>query len=159
MARDRRLPGLLARTSAKHGSPIGAAGFIVAAAIVTLLLNQFWTGLFALPGEPHYFSLFAWGSTFGGFALVVVYLLMSIGAIRTFGSADGKVRIIVCAVVGILITAGAIFGSFYKVTSPTIWAPWLALALLAAGFLSTFVLRPRQSASTQLADLSSKSSV
>jgi amino acid transporter len=159
MARDRRVPAVLARTSPRYGSPIGAGAFIVAAAIVTLLVNQFWKGLFALPGEPHYFSLFAWGSTFGGFALVVVYLLMSIGAIRTFGSADGKARIIVCAVVGILITAGAIFGSFYKVTSPTIWAPWLALALLVIGFLSTFVLRPRQSASTQLADLSSKSAV
>ena len=96
----------------------------------------------------------------------MVYLLMSIGAIRTFGSAEGKVRIMVCAVVGILIAAGAIFGSFYKVTSPTIWAPGLALALLVIGFLSTFVLRPRppaacrllrprQAASTQLADLSS----
>ena len=55
---------------------------------------------------------------------------------------------------GILITGGAIYGSFYKVTSPTIWAPWLALALLVVGFCSTFVLRPRAAASTQLADLS-----
>ena len=61
---------------------------------------------------------------------------------------------IVAAVIGILITGGAIFGSFYKVTSPTIGAPWFALALLVVGFASTFVLRARQSASTQLADLS-----
>jgi hypothetical protein len=39
------------------------------------------------------------------------------------------------------------------VTSPTIWAPWLALALLVVGFASTFVLRARRSASSQLADL------
>jgi amino acid transporter len=156
MARDRRVPAVLARTSAKHGSPIGAAVFIVAAAIVTLLVNQFWTGLFALPQTPHYFALFAWGSTFGGFALVVVYLLMSVGAIRTF---SGNVRVIASAVIGILITAGAIFGSFYKVTSPTIWAPWLALALLVAGLISTWILKPRQSASTQLSDLSTTSSV
>src|SRR5262249_13448206 len=51
------------------------------------------------------------------------------------------------------ITGGAIYGSFYKVTSPTIWAPWFALALLVVGFVSTFVLRPRPAASTQLADL------
>jgi hypothetical protein len=57
-------------------------------------------------------------------------------------------------VIGILITGGAIFGAFYKVTSPTIEAPWYALALLVIGFASTFVLRARDSASTQLADLS-----
>jgi hypothetical protein len=124
-----------------------------------LLINQFWTGLFALPGVPHYFALFAWGSTFGGFALVVVYLLMSVGALRSHASAPGRVRIILAAVIGILITAGAIFGSFYKVTSPTIWAPWLALALLVIGFASTWVMRSRRSAQTQLADLSTKSAL
>jgi hypothetical protein len=57
------------------------------------------------------------------------------------------------AVIGILITAAAIFGSFYKVTAPTIYAPWFALGLLVIGFASTWVLKARQSASTQLADL------
>jgi amino acid transporter len=154
MARDRRIPGVLARTSRRHGSPLGAAVFLTAAAVATLLVNQFWTGLFALPATPHYLALFVWGSTFGGFALVVVYLLMSVGALRNFGRADGKVRLVISAVIGILITAGAIFGSFYKVTSPTIWAPWFALALLVIGLVSTWMVRPRQAASTTLADLS-----
>ena len=153
MARDRRIPAALAITSKKHGSPLGAAAFIIAAAVVTLLVNQFWTSLFALPATPHYFALFAWGSTFGGFALVVVYLLMSVGSLRTFATSERRVSVIIAAVVGILITGGAIFGSFYKVTSPTIEAPWYALALLAVGFLSTYFLRARESASTQLADL------
>ena len=144
----------LARTSRRHGSPLGAAAFLIVAAIVTLLVNQFWTGLFALPKTPHFFALFVWGSTFGGFALVVVYLLMSVGALRNFGRSEGRVQLTIAAILGILITGGAIYGSFYKVTSPTILAPWLALALLVLGFLSTFVLRPRAAASTQLADLS-----
>jgi len=154
MGRDRRVPAALAVTSKRNGAPLGAAAFVVGASIVTLLINQFWTGLFALPATPHYFALFEWGSTFGGFALVVVYLLMSVGSLRSFATSSRRVSIIVSAVIGSLITAAAIFGSFYKVTSPTIWAPWLALALLAVGFASTFVLRARQSASTQLADLS-----
>jgi len=154
MGRDRRVPAALAVTSKRNGAPLGAAAFVVGAAIVTLLINQFWTGLFALPATPHYFALFAWGSTFGGFALVVVYLLMSVGSLRSFATSSRRVSIIVTAVIGIMVTAAAIFGSFYKVTSPTIWAPWLALALLAVGFLSTFVLRARRSASTQLSDLS-----
>jgi hypothetical protein len=49
---------------------------------------------------------------------------------------------VVSAVIGIVITGGAIFGSFYRVTSPTIVAPWLALALLVVGFASTFVRAP-----------------
>jgi amino acid transporter len=159
MARDRRIPAPLARVSQRHGSPIGATVFLVGAAVATLLVNQFWTGLFALPSTPHYFALFAWGATFGGFALIVVYLLMSVGALRTFRAAEGRARIIVSAVVGILITAAAIFGSFYKVTSPTIYAPWFALGLLVIGFASTWLLSARQAASTQLADLSAGDAV
>jgi hypothetical protein len=85
-----------------------------------------------------------------------VYLLMSVGALRSFSAAEGRGRIILSAVVGILITAAAIFGSFYKVTAPTIYAPWFALGLLVIGFASTFVLKGRQSASTQLADLTAE---
>jgi amino acid transporter len=154
MARDRRIPAALAVTSKRHGSPLGAGAFIIVAAIAVLLINQFWTSLFALPATPHYFALFAWGSTFGGFALVVVYLLMCVGSLRSFAAEPGRVSIIISAVVGIVITGGAIFGSFYKVTSPTIEAPYYALALLCIGFASTYVLRARESASTQLADLS-----
>jgi amino acid transporter len=154
MARDRRVPKVLATVSKRHGTPLGGTLFLVVAAVLTLLANQFWTGLFALPATPHYFALFAWGSTFGGFALVVVYLLMSVGALRNFGGvAAGRVRLILAAVIGIVITAGAIFGSFYKVTSPTIWAPWLAVALFLIGLASTWVLRGREAARTHLADL------
>src|SRR4029077_646414 len=154
MARDRRLPAALAITSRRNGAPLGAAAFVVGAAIVTPLINQFWTGLFALPATPHYFAMFAWGSTFGGFALVVVYLLMSAGSLRSFAQHGSRVSVIVSAIIGILITAGAIFGSFYKVTSPTVLAPWFALGLLVVGFLSTFVFRARRPASRQLAALS-----
>ena len=159
MARDRRIPAQLAIVSRRHSSPLGATVFIIGAAIVTLLVDLFWTGLFALPATPHYFALFAWGSTFGGFALVVVYLLMSVGSLRTFATSERRVSLTVSAVVGILITAGAIFGSFYKVTSPTILAPWLALALLVMGFASTWVLRARRSASTELTGLSAETTV
>src|SRR5579859_3305246 len=117
MARDRRIPGVLAVTSRRHDSPLGATAFLVGASLVTLALDLWWKGLFALPATPHYFALFAWGSTFGGFALVVVYLLMAIGSLRSYGTAPGRFWLLVSAVLAIVITAGAIFGSFYKVTS------------------------------------------
>ncbi len=159
MARDRRIPAQLAIVSKRHGSPFGATVFLVGAAVATVLVNQLWTGLFALPQTPHYFALFAWGSTFGGFALVVVYLLMSVGSLRSFAGSKRRVSVIISAVLGILITGGAIYGSFYKVTSPTILAPWFALALFAIGLASTWVMRSREAASTQLADLSAGSAV
>ena len=157
MARDRRIPAPLAIVSRRHGSPLGATIFVIGTAVVTLLVNQFWTGLFALPQTPHYFALFAWGSTFGGFALVVVYLLMSVGSLRSFAQSERRVSLIVSAIIGILITGGAIYASFFKVTKPTIYAPWLAIVLFVVGLASTWVLRARESASTHLADLSTES--
>ncbi len=69
---------------------------------------------------------------------------------------ERRVSLAVSAVIGIVITGGAVFGSFYKVTSPAILAPWFALGPLVLGFVSTFVLRARRSASSELTDLSAK---
>jgi hypothetical protein len=80
--------------------------------------------------------------------LVVVYLLMAIGSLRSFAHTP-RLWLVLSAVLAILITAGAIFGSFYKVSSPTVLAPWFALAVLVIGFASTWVTRPRRSAGSQ----------
>jgi len=63
----------------------------------------------------------------------------------------------VAAVIGIVITAGAIFASFYKVQAPTIYAPWGAVGLFVVGLVIAFVLPGRQAASRELADLGSRS--
>jgi len=154
MARDRRIPAPLATVSSRYQTPIGGIVFLMASILLMICLNQFWTGLFALPNTPHYFALFAWDSTFGGFALVIVYLLMAVGSL--FGlSREAGVRVIVAAIVGIALTAGAIFGSFYKVTSPTILAPWVAIGWLVVGIVVTLLVRGREPASRALAELSS----
>ena len=157
MARDRRLPTSLARVSKRHGSPLGAAILITGLSVITLLINQYWPGLFALPKTPHYFAMFAWGSTFGGFALIVVYLLMSVGAFRNVAGSPGRIGVRVSAIIGILVTGGAIFGSFYKVTNPTILAPWFAVVLFAIGLAATGLFPGRAAASTRLADLTAGS--
>jgi amino acid transporter len=61
MARDRRIPGVLATTSKRYDSPVGATIFLVGASLLTLAADVWWKGLFALPATPHYFALFAWG--------------------------------------------------------------------------------------------------
>jgi amino acid transporter len=154
MARDRRLPRSLALVSKRHGTPVGATVLITGLSVLVLLVNQYWTSLFALPQTPHYFAMFAWGSTFGGFALIVVYLLMSVGALRNAARNPDRTRIRIAAAVGILVTGGAIFGSFYKVTNPTILAPWFAVVLFGVGLAATGLFPGRPAASLRLAGLS-----
>jgi amino acid transporter len=155
MARDRRLPAMAAGVSAKHGTPTGAIAFLMVVQVILIAASQWWNGLFALEGLPHYFSLFVWCSTFGGFALLVVYFLMSIGALRGLAGDPEKGKLVIAAILGLLITGAAIFGSFYKVPSPTILAPWYAVLWLVVGIVAALLVKGRAPASGVLADLSS----
>jgi amino acid transporter len=155
MARDRRLPAMAASVSKRYGTPSGAILLLMAIQALLILASEAWDELFALEGLPHYFSLFVWCSTFGAFALIVVYFLLSIGGLFGFRDPEGRGGVIVASLVGIAITAAAIFGSFYKVPSPTILAPWYALIWGAIGFVYMLLVKGREPASDALADLRS----
>jgi len=155
MARDRRFPGVFASVSKRYGTPSGAIFLLMFIQALLILASEGWDDLFALEGLPHYFSLFVWCSTFGAFALIVVYFLLSIGGLFGFRDPGGRGGVIVASLVGIAITAAAIFGSFYKVPSPTILAPWYALIWGAIGFVYMLLVKGRESASDALADLRS----
>jgi amino acid transporter len=152
MARDRRLPGALATVSKRFGTPTGAIVLLMLMQVLFIYLAE-WTDVFALEGLPHYFALFAWASTFGGFALLVVYLAMSIGAIITLGNQEKPVGVAIAAIVGIVLTGAAIWGSFYKVPEPTIWAPRYALIWLVIGMIYMILVKGREPASQVLGDL------
>jgi amino acid transporter len=87
LSRDGWLPSAVARISARRGTPLTAGVVVVAAHLVVLVLTAAWGGLLAQNGLPHYVAMFSWGSTFGGFALAVIYLLIPAdvgrGAART----------------------------------------------------------------------------
>jgi amino acid transporter len=155
MARDRRLPAMAASVSPRYGTPVGAIVLLMVVQALLIAASEWWDALFALEGLPHYFSLFAWCATFGGFALIVVYFLMSIGAFKGLADDPAKGKLIVAAILGIVITGAAIFGSFYKVPSPTILAPWYAVIWFALGLVVMFAVKGREPASTALADLRS----
>jgi amino acid transporter len=155
MARDRRLPSSLASVSARYETPVGAIVFVTIVLVAFIAVNEFWDALFALPQIPHYFAIFSWAATFGGFALVVVYLLMSLGALRSLADADNRVGVVIAAVIGILITGGAIFGSIYQVPSPTKLAPYYAVAWFVVGIVVTLVVKGREPARRALDDLHS----
>jgi amino acid transporter len=139
MARDRRLPRTFAKISSK-GTPVGASNVVmlVYAVIITLTVT---TSIFAIPNLPHYVAIFSWFSTYGAFAIVIIYLLISVGALRGLKDRGKPVALYLASLVGILVTAGAIFGSIYKVTRPTIEAPYAALVILVIGLVAAFVMR------------------
>jgi len=148
MARDGRLPKPLAQIS-RRGTPIGASAFVVVAYLATILVTHLWTGLVALPQTPHYVAIFSWGSTFGSFALAVIYLLMAVGAIASLrGEGVSVAKVVVAGVVGIAVTGAAIFGTVYKVSSPTIYAPWVAGGVFAIGLVLAF-LKPERAQTTE----------
>jgi amino acid transporter len=160
MGRDRRLPAPLATVSGRHGTPVGAIALLMVVQAVLIAATELWDGLFALPDTPHYFAVFAWCATFGGFALLVVYLLMSIGALRGLADHPNVVGLYVAVALGVAITIAGIYGSFYKVTSPFLLAPWFALIWFAIGLVIMFtVVKGRAPASETLADLRSDGGV
>lgn len=132
MARDRWLPVSLARRSPKRGTPVVATVALGVIYFAWVLISHVAARPFRLPGAPDYFSLYLWMSTCGIFSLIIVYLLMSIGAPRGLRHLDRPAAVLVASGVGTLLTVGAIFGSIYKVPSPTVWA---AYSVLIAGVL------------------------
>lgn len=151
LARDNRLPSPLARISVRRGTPLAAAAVVLVAHLVVIILTAGWSGLLAQAGLPHYVAMFSWGSTFGGFALAVIYLLMAVGALRGLRDHQRLWAVYLAGIVGIAVTGAAIFGSFYHVTAPVIYAPYAALAILALGFVLAFNHR-EDNASSGIAD-------
>jgi amino acid transporter len=152
LARDRRLPAGFATVS-PFGTPTGAIVLLIAVQVVFIILAEANDTLLALPGLAHYFSVFAWGATFGSIALAIVYLVLSIGALVGLTDSQGRVGVVVASLVGIVVMAAAIFGSFYKVPSPTVLAPIYALTWGVLGLLYMLVVKGRAPASEALSDL------
>lgn len=142
MARDHRLPTPLATVS-QRGTPLVAGSVVLAVYIVMVVLTQTWTGLFAQHGLPHYVAMFSWASTFGGFALGVIYLLMCIGALRGLADHPKRWAVYLACTVGILVSGAALFGSVYKVAAPIIWAPYACIGVFIIGFALTAVFPGR----------------
>jgi amino acid transporter len=156
LARDRRLPAPLASVAKRYGTPVGAILLLMAVQAVFIVASEGSDTLLSLsPETPHYFSLFAWAATFGGFALLVVYLAMSVGAIRGLADTTNTLGLWIAVILGVVMTAAGIYGSFYKVTSPTLLAPWAALLWGLLGLIVMFAVKGREPASQVIGDLRS----
>ena len=153
LARDRRIPGALAKVSVSRGTPVGAIAFVSLWSLAMVLLTEWRPSTFALPLYPAYFAIFAWLSSFGGFALVVVYAALSAGAFRGLADHESMVKVVLAAIVGLAISGLAVFGGIYKVPSPTKLVVWYAAGWLLLGIIVTALVRGRDPAATVLPDL------
>jgi len=153
LARDRRLPGGLAKVSGR-GTPVGAITTVSVVSLIMVFLAQTQDDLFALPTrQPHYFEMFAWLSTFGAFAIMVVYGLMALGAFWGLADHPKRIALWLSGIVGLVIAGGAVFGAVYKQAAPNdlVWKAFLVWAIL--GLIVTLAVKGREPASKVLGDL------
>jgi amino acid transporter len=152
MSRDHRFPSALGKVSGR-GTPLRASVVVVVIFALFIVATRQALGLFAIPPYPHYFAMFSWFSSFGGFALVVIYFLLTIGAIKGLSDHPNKVLLYAAVLVSLVVTGGAIFGAWYQVPTPTVWAVYVAIAIFLIGLVLSFVFPGRQTASTTFAEL------
>ena len=84
--------------------------------------------------------MFSWMSTFGGFAIAAIYLFISVGALRGLRDRGKAWALYLACLVGGVVTAAAIYGAIYKVTAPTVWAPYAAIAILVVGLIAAWFM-------------------
>lgn len=152
MSRDHRFPPVLAKVS-KRGTPGPASVVTLVVFAVVIYLVAFVPDFVAIPELPHYVAVFSFLSTLGGFSLAIIYFLLSLGALRGLADHPKKVLLYLSAVVGLLVTGGAIFGSVYNVAEPASYAVITAIVVLVIGFILAFVFPGRQTAVTDFSEL------
>jgi amino acid transporter len=156
LARDRKIPGAVAKTTA-GGNPIGSAlvvALVSAAWVLATLASDTLFANGALTGVPHELAVFQWISTLGAFMIMAVYGIMALGAFTGLSDHPNRAGVVISALIGIAVAAGAIFGAIYKVLTPfdRIWL-W-AVAWASLGLLVTLAVKGREPAHEALADLS-----
>jgi amino acid transporter len=136
LGRDRRLPSPLGKAS-RRGVPVIAGITLMVLYAVAILITTQWTSLWSLDGAPHYVAMFSVLAAFGSFAMACIYFLLCVGAFRGLADHPKRWAVVLASSVGMIVTAAAIFGAVYKVTTPVIYAPYAAVVIFLAGLALT----------------------
>lgn len=142
MARDGWLPKPLTRLHARRGTPVGGTVLVAVGLLVCVLASEVFPKAVAVPGLPDYFAWYSWMSGFGIFCLASIYLAMCVGAPRGLRGHGRPAPVWLAAVVGVVITGGALFGSIYKVPAPTVWSAYAALAWIVISLVVGHLVKP-----------------
>jgi amino acid transporter len=130
MARAGRLPSAFASLHPRFGTPVIGAILVGAVSVVSILLVRFTDGLFsratADPGvlAPQWAPMFGWMAGFAGTGLALMYLAVCAAGAWGLWQTVNRVKLVIAATAGILVSGGAIFGALYKAASPLDTVPW-----------------------------------
>ena len=143
LARDGRLPKVLASVHPKYKTPWIASTALAVASIILIIIIAATNGLMTVgemdPGQ--WFPMFNWLATFGGFMLVAVYISICVAAFKGMpGESQGLLAL--AGIVGGLVSIGAIYGVIVQFADvPTynrIW--WVAALWLLGGVVVMLIL-------------------
>ena len=79
--------------------------------------------------------------------------MMSVGSLLGLKTHPNRVGLWIAALIGIVVTGGAIYGAFYQVKSPTLLAPIYAIVLFGIGLLAAIAFKGREPARVALPEL------
>ncbi|MDX2937851.1 APC family permease [Streptomyces ipomoeae] len=141
MARAGRLPAALATVHPRFRTPVVGTALIAVVSTVGIVLVVASDGVFSRatgqPGvlQPQWAPMFGWMAGFGGAGLALMYLAVSVAGARGLWHQVNRVKLVVASAAGILVSAGAVFGAFYKASSPLNTVSWALVVWIAAGVL------------------------
>ena len=155
MARDRRVPGALAKVSGRYGTPLGSILFTVGISAAVIMWTRLGHGVLTreIPGVPpnvalfpEYFPLFSWLAGYGSFALAAVYATVAISGIRGLWDTENRPLLLVAGVVGCAVAVGGLWGAIYKVVHPANKIPWGVVITLVLGIIIGVAIKGRRRA-------------
>jgi amino acid transporter len=140
--RDGYLPPVFARTHRRFKSPSMAIGVLAAITLVIFAAGSAWQGqsLAAFAG----FTVFSWLLLAGAAAVLPVYVLVALSGM-VHGARTHATLLYgwIAPVVAVIILGTAEYTQFHGLTGPNRWAPWVAVAWMAAGVLIRLATRRR----------------
>jgi amino acid transporter len=145
MARAGRLPRSLSAVHPRFRTPIGAIGLYAVFSLGSIVLVVATDGIFSrgtgTPGvlQPQWAPAFGWMAGFGGTGLAVMYMAVSLAGLRGLWHEVNRVKLVIAALAGVLVSIGAVFGAVYKATSPLNTVAWALCVWLLLGLAWSFV--------------------
>jgi amino acid transporter len=145
MARSGRLPVSLSAVHPKFRTPIGAIALFGVFSFASIILVAITDGIFSrgtgIPGvlQPQWAPAFGWMAGFGGTGLAVMYMAVSLAGLRGLWNEVNRVKLVIAALAGVLVSLGAVFGAVYQAPTPLNTVPWALSVWLLLGLAWSYV--------------------
>jgi amino acid transporter len=149
MARSGRLPARLAHLHPRFLTPVWGAALWGALSCLVIVAVRVGDGIFsretAQPGvlQPQWSPAFSWMAGFGGTGLALMYLIVAALGVKGLWPHVGHAKLLVAGSVGVLVSAGAVFGAVYQAQSPLDTVPWALLGWVFLGVAWSFLVHRR----------------